>query len=128
MTAATTARRSQVAAQTSGFDALLMPAVAITPPPIAAFEQDGEYRRPNALLLRNTSVIRNFLDRCAITVPIRTVGPSLGLIIVGGLCGASSPPRCRAWHRGGAQQNALSAARAGLGFFLFGRATPGSHR
>ena len=25
----------------------------------------------------------------------------------------SSPPRCRAWHRGGAQQNALSAARAG---------------
>jgi aspartyl-tRNA(Asn)/glutamyl-tRNA(Gln) amidotransferase subunit A len=34
------------------------------------------------LLLRNTSVI-NFLDRCAITVPIRTVGPPLGLMIVG---------------------------------------------
>ena len=72
----------RVAAQTSGFDALLMPAVAITAPPIAAFEQDGEYRRLNALLLRNTSVI-NFLDRCAITVPIRTVGPPLGLMIVG---------------------------------------------
>jgi Asp-tRNA(Asn)/Glu-tRNA(Gln) amidotransferase A subunit family amidase len=33
------------------------------------------------LLLRNTSVI-NFLDRCAITVPIRMVGPPLGLMIV----------------------------------------------
>jgi Asp-tRNA(Asn)/Glu-tRNA(Gln) amidotransferase A subunit family amidase len=30
----------------------------------------------------DTSVI-NFLDRCAITVPIRTVGPPLGLMIVG---------------------------------------------
>ena len=72
----------RVAAQTTGFDALLMPTAAITAPPIAAFEQDGEYRRLNALLLRNTSVI-NFLDRCAITVPIRTVGPPLGLMIVG---------------------------------------------
>jgi hypothetical protein len=32
---------------------LLMPAVAITAPPIAAFEQDEDYRRLNALLLRN---------------------------------------------------------------------------
>jgi hypothetical protein len=30
----------------------------------------------------DTSVI-NFLDRCAITVPIRTVGPPVGLMIVG---------------------------------------------
>jgi aspartyl-tRNA(Asn)/glutamyl-tRNA(Gln) amidotransferase subunit A len=59
------------AAQTSGFDAL-MPTVAITAPPIAALEQDEDYRRLNALLLRNTSVI-NFLDRCAITVLIRNV-------------------------------------------------------
>ena len=72
----------RVAAQTTGFDALLMPAVAITAPPIAAFEQDEDYRRLNALLLRNTSVI-NFLDRCAITVPLRTAGPPVGLMIVG---------------------------------------------
>jgi len=73
---------ARVAAQTSGFDALLIPTVAITAPPMAAFEEDEDYRRFNALLLRNTSVI-NFLDRCAITVPIPTVGPPVGLIIVG---------------------------------------------
>jgi aspartyl-tRNA(Asn)/glutamyl-tRNA(Gln) amidotransferase subunit A len=73
---------ARVAARTRGFDALLMPTVAITAPPIAAFEQDQDYRRLNALLLRNTSVI-NFLDCCAITVPIQTVGPPVGLMIVG---------------------------------------------
>jgi aspartyl-tRNA(Asn)/glutamyl-tRNA(Gln) amidotransferase subunit A len=73
---------ARVAAQMSGFDALLMPTVAITAPPIAAFEQDEDYRRLNALLLRNTSVI-NFLDCCAITVPIATVGPPVRLMIVG---------------------------------------------
>jgi aspartyl-tRNA(Asn)/glutamyl-tRNA(Gln) amidotransferase subunit A len=73
---------TRVAAQTRGFDALLMPTVAITAPPIAAFERDRDYRRLNALLLRNTSVI-NFLDCCAITVPIHRVGPPVGLMIVG---------------------------------------------
>src|SRR5438445_5168078 len=48
----------------SGFDALLMPTVAITAPPIAAFERDDDYRHVNAMILRNTSVI-NFLDGCA---------------------------------------------------------------
>jgi aspartyl-tRNA(Asn)/glutamyl-tRNA(Gln) amidotransferase subunit A len=72
----------RVTAQTRGFDALLMPTVAITAPPIAAFERDEDYRHLNALLLRNTSVI-NFLDCCAITVPIQTVGPPVGLMIVG---------------------------------------------
>jgi aspartyl-tRNA(Asn)/glutamyl-tRNA(Gln) amidotransferase subunit A len=73
---------ARVAAQTKGFDALLMPTVAITAPPIAAFERDQDYRRLNALLLRNTSLI-NFLDCCAITVPIHTEGPPVGLMIVG---------------------------------------------
>jgi aspartyl-tRNA(Asn)/glutamyl-tRNA(Gln) amidotransferase subunit A len=72
----------RVAARTNGFDALLMPTVAITAPTIAAFERDEDYRRLNALLLRNTSVI-NFLDCCAITVPIPTAGPPVGLMIVG---------------------------------------------
>src|SRR5437763_10298473 len=53
---------SRVAAATAGFDALLMPTVAITAPPIAAFDRDEDYRRLNALILRNTSVI-NFLGR-----------------------------------------------------------------
>jgi aspartyl-tRNA(Asn)/glutamyl-tRNA(Gln) amidotransferase subunit A len=73
---------TRVATRTRGFDALLMPTVAITAPPIAAFERDEDYRRLNALLLRNTSVI-NFLDCCAITVPVQTAGPPVGLMIVG---------------------------------------------
>jgi aspartyl-tRNA(Asn)/glutamyl-tRNA(Gln) amidotransferase subunit A len=73
---------ARVAARTSGFDALLMPTVAITAPPMAAFERDEDYWRLNGLLLRNTSVV-NFLDRCAITVPIQTAGPPVGLMIVG---------------------------------------------
>jgi aspartyl-tRNA(Asn)/glutamyl-tRNA(Gln) amidotransferase subunit A len=73
---------NRVAPRTSGFDALLMPTVAITAPPTAAFERDEDYRRLNALLLRNTSVI-NFLDCCAITVPMQTAGPPVGLMIVG---------------------------------------------
>jgi aspartyl-tRNA(Asn)/glutamyl-tRNA(Gln) amidotransferase subunit A len=73
---------ARVSARTSGFDALLMPTVAITAPPMAAFARDEDYWRLNALLLRNTSVV-NFLDCCAITVPIHTAGPPVGLMIVG---------------------------------------------
>jgi aspartyl-tRNA(Asn)/glutamyl-tRNA(Gln) amidotransferase subunit A len=73
---------TRVATRTSDFDALLMPTVAITAPPITAFERDEDYRRLNALLLRNTSVI-NFLDCCAITVPVQTAGRPVGLMIVG---------------------------------------------
>jgi len=72
----------RVAAYTIGFDAPLMPTVAITAPPISAFERDEDYRRLNALLLRNTSVI-NFLDCCAITVPVPAAGPPVGFMIVG---------------------------------------------
>ena len=71
-----------VAARTSGFDALTMPTVAITAPPIAVFERDEDYWRLNALLLRNTSAV-NFLDRCAITVPLQTAGAPVGLMITG---------------------------------------------
>jgi aspartyl-tRNA(Asn)/glutamyl-tRNA(Gln) amidotransferase subunit A len=74
---------ARVAARTADFDALLMPTVAITAPPIAAFERDEDYRRLNALLLRNTSVI-NFLDGCAVTLPIQREGPPVGLMVVGG--------------------------------------------
>jgi aspartyl-tRNA(Asn)/glutamyl-tRNA(Gln) amidotransferase subunit A len=68
---------------TAGFDAMLMPTVAITAPPIAAFAADADYRRLNALILRNCSAI-NFLDRCAATVPIQKPGEApVGLMIVG---------------------------------------------
>jgi aspartyl-tRNA(Asn)/glutamyl-tRNA(Gln) amidotransferase subunit A len=73
---------ARVAAATAGFDALLMPTVAMTAPPIAAFEQDREYRHLNAMILRNTSVI-NFLDGCAATLPIASSGAPVGLMVAG---------------------------------------------
>ncbi len=74
---------ARVAARAAGFDALLMPTVAITAPPIAAFERDEDYRHLNAQILHNPSVI-NFLDRCAVTIPIQLAGtPPVGLMVVG---------------------------------------------
>jgi aspartyl-tRNA(Asn)/glutamyl-tRNA(Gln) amidotransferase subunit A len=74
---------ARVAASAADFDALLMPTVAITAPPIAAFAQDADYFRLNSLILRNTSVI-NFLDCCAITLPIQPAGTApVGLMVVG---------------------------------------------
>jgi aspartyl-tRNA(Asn)/glutamyl-tRNA(Gln) amidotransferase subunit A len=73
----------RMAPLTAGFDALLMPTVAITAPPISAFAQDADYRRLNALILRNCSTV-NFLDRCAATLPIQKPGEApVGLMIVG---------------------------------------------
>jgi aspartyl-tRNA(Asn)/glutamyl-tRNA(Gln) amidotransferase subunit A len=74
---------ARVAARTAGFDALLMPTVAITAPPVSAFADDREYFRLNGLILRNTAVI-NFLDRCAATLPIQPPGTApVGLMVVG---------------------------------------------
>ena len=74
---------SRIAARTAEFDALLLPTVAITAPPIAAFAEDKEYFRLNFLILRNTSVI-NFLDRCAISLPIQPPSAApVGLMVVG---------------------------------------------
>jgi aspartyl-tRNA(Asn)/glutamyl-tRNA(Gln) amidotransferase subunit A len=74
---------ARVTTAAAPYDALIMPTVAITAPPIAAFEKDEDYRRLNALILRNTSLI-NFLDGCAATVPIQRPGaPPVGLMIAG---------------------------------------------
>jgi aspartyl-tRNA(Asn)/glutamyl-tRNA(Gln) amidotransferase subunit A len=74
---------ARVAALTADVDALLMPTVAITAPPMAAFARDEDYFRLNALILRNTSLI-NFLDRCAIALPIQPPGiMPVGLMVVG---------------------------------------------
>ena len=74
---------ARVARRTAEVDALLMPTVAIAAPPIAAFAEDREHVRLDGLILRNTSVI-NFLDRCAITLPIQPMGTApVGLMVVG---------------------------------------------
>jgi len=60
-----------------------VPTVAITAPPVTAFAEDREYFRLNSLILRNTAVI-NFLDRCAVTLPIQPPGAApVGLMVVG---------------------------------------------
>src|SRR6202022_3670369 len=43
-------------AETHTFDALIMPTVPMTAPPIAAFARDEDYARLNLKLLRNTSI------------------------------------------------------------------------
>ncbi|HZT89399.1 MAG TPA: amidase [Stellaceae bacterium] len=74
---------ARINGETANLDALLMPTVAITAPPIAAFADDREYFRLNGLILRNTSLI-NFLDRCAVTLPIQPLGAApVGLMVVG---------------------------------------------
>jgi aspartyl-tRNA(Asn)/glutamyl-tRNA(Gln) amidotransferase subunit A len=74
---------ARVTRHTADFDAFLAPTVAITAPPIAAFERDEDYWRLNSLILRNTAII-NFLDRCALTLPIQKPGQApIGLMIVG---------------------------------------------
>jgi len=69
--------------ETEAFDALVMPTVPMTAPPVTAFARDEDYARLNAKLLRNTSII-NFLDRCALTLPIAMPGTApVGLMVVG---------------------------------------------
>ena len=65
-------------------DAWLMPTVAIVPPEVAPLEaDDARFFRTNALALRNPSVI-NFLDGCALTLPIHTTGElPVGLSLCG---------------------------------------------
>ena len=66
------------------FDAWLMPTVAIVPPEVAPLEaDDAQFFRTNALTLRNPSVI-NFLDGCALTLPIHASGElPVGLSLCG---------------------------------------------
>ncbi|PNQ35344.1 amidase, partial [Ralstonia solanacearum] len=67
------ARERMIAAarkRLGNLDAWLMPTVAIVPPEVAPLEADDtQFFRTNALVLRNPSVI-NFLDGCALTLPI----------------------------------------------------------
>ena len=72
-----------VDAQTESCDVLIAPTVAMIAPPIAAFADDAEFFKLNARILRNPSVV-NFLDRCAITLPVSLPGDApVGLMLIG---------------------------------------------
>jgi aspartyl-tRNA(Asn)/glutamyl-tRNA(Gln) amidotransferase subunit A len=72
-----------VAARTADCDALVVPTVAAIAPPIARFAEDAEFFRLNGRLLRNPSLV-NFLDRCAVTLPVAKPGEApVGLMLIG---------------------------------------------
>ena len=56
-------------AVTTQFDAVVMPTTPKIPPRLDEFNDESEYGRLNLLALRNPTV-GNFLDRCAISLPI----------------------------------------------------------
>ncbi|MDF3832037.1 amidase [Cupriavidus basilensis] len=63
-------------------DAWLMPTVAVRPPRLDALETDDAFFATNGLVLRNPSVI-NFLDGCAVSLPLPAAERGIGL----GVCG-----------------------------------------
>ena len=69
---------------TGQFDAIIMPTTPIIAPSIKALEKDTDlYFKTNVLSLRNTFCF-NFLDRCALSIPIHSSGDApVGLMIVG---------------------------------------------
>jgi aspartyl-tRNA(Asn)/glutamyl-tRNA(Gln) amidotransferase subunit A len=72
-----------VDARVEGCDALIVPTVAVVAPPITAFAGDDDFYRINAKILRNPNVV-NFLDRCAITLPVSRPGEApVGLMLIG---------------------------------------------
>ena len=72
-----------VDAGTEGVDALIYPTVPCIAPTLDAFADDGQYARSNALALRNPS-ITNFLDRCAVSIPIHRPGDApVGMNLMG---------------------------------------------
>ena len=69
-------------ARLADLDILALPTTPIVAPTIQEVAQADEFARRNAMLLRNT-VIVNFFDLCAISVPIpREGGLPAGLMLV----------------------------------------------
>ncbi|MDQ2804040.1 MAG: amidase family protein, partial [Pseudomonadota bacterium] len=65
------------------FDALALPTTPILPSPVAELADDAAFSRANALSLRNTAPF-NFLDRCAISLPLTPRDePPVGLMLAG---------------------------------------------
>jgi len=75
--------KARVSAITSNYDSVIMPTVPLVAPLIADLADDDDYHRVNMLMLRNPSV-GNFLDRCAVSLPIHHPGDApVGLMVMG---------------------------------------------
>ena len=65
------------------FDALLAPTCAVLAPRIDEVADPAAFARLNQLTLRNPAVV-NFLDRCAVSLPMACAGPvPAGLMLIG---------------------------------------------
>jgi aspartyl-tRNA(Asn)/glutamyl-tRNA(Gln) amidotransferase subunit A len=74
---------AETALLSAPFDALVLPTTAQVAPRIADVADKTAFGRANALALRNTSLF-NFLDRCAISLPMHKDGElPAGLMLVG---------------------------------------------
>lgn len=74
---------ARVAAITAPFDALILPTVAAIPPTLDAMQDRDASNQANGLILRNT-LVGNFLDRCAISIPCHAEGAApVGLMLMG---------------------------------------------
>ena len=81
---------AQVEQRLAAFDALLMPTVPIAAPAIASLQtDDAAYWRANALMLRNTSLI-NFLDGCALSLPMHPPGEAPAALMLAGCAGTDA--------------------------------------
>lgn len=77
------AARDAFDAAIAEFDAILMPTVAILPPPISELDDDDTFFARNAAALRNT-LIASILDLPAISLPVSAPGePPVGLMVIG---------------------------------------------
>ena len=65
----------------SGLDGFILPTVPILPPLISEVEKDERYGPLNFLCLRNT-FLGNFLDSCAISVPMTARGEAPAGIMI----------------------------------------------
>jgi len=81
--AARQAMIEEAAACFGAYDAMVMPTVPIVAPALDQFGDDDTYGRLNMLALRNPSTT-NFLDGCAISVPVHEAGAApVGLMLAG---------------------------------------------
>jgi aspartyl-tRNA(Asn)/glutamyl-tRNA(Gln) amidotransferase subunit A len=70
------------AARTAPFDVVVAPTAPILAPRIDAVAEPTAFARWNGLALRNTIIV-NFLDGCAISLPMATAGQPCGLMAIG---------------------------------------------
>ena len=66
-----------------GFDAIVGPTIAISPPTLAEVSESKQYHRRNMAASRNTSTV-NMLDLCAITIPVAldSINMPVGLHVI----------------------------------------------